>query len=375
MIQRSIQPIIKRYSDNKKIIIISGARQVGKTTLTEILISMHKESAIRFNGDEPDVRELLHEINSVQIRNYIGKYNIVFIDEAQKIPNIGNTLKLIHDNLDHIQVYVTGSSSFELASTVQEALTGRKLEFSLFPISFSELVSHTNLLEEKRMLEHRLLYGSYPEIVNNIGQEKRLLKTLVLSYLFKDIFTFERVKKPDIITKLTKSLALQVGSEVSYSELSRILGIDKKTVEIYIDILEKAFIVFKLPSLSRNVRNEIKKGKKIYFWDNGVRNAIIGNFMPMINRNDIGQLWENYLVSERLKKNIYNDADYTSYFWRTTQQQEVDYIEDTLEGLLCYEFKWNKKAKPRLSQTISKAYDIKKFEIIHPGNYEGFLME
>lgn len=375
MIQRTIQPIIEKFIGKKKIIIINGARQVGKTTLTEMLISEKQGSVISFNGDEPDVRELLHKTNSVQLKNYISRHNIVVIDEAQKIPNIGNTLKLIHDNLDNIQVYVTGSSSFELASSTQEALTGRKLEFSLFPLSFSEMANHTSLLEEKRMLEHRLVYGSYPDIVNNHGEEKRLLKTLVSSYLYKDVFTLERIKKPGIITKLTKALALQIGSEVSYAELSRLIGIDKKTVEIYIDILEKAFIIFKLPSFSRNIRNEIKKGKKVYFWDNGVRNAIVGNFLLLIKRNDTGQLWENYLVSERLKKNLYNDEDHTSYFWRTTQQQEVDYIEDTPEGLQCYEFKWNKKAKSRLPQTISKAYDIKQFEIIHPANYEGFLME
>lgn len=373
MIQRILEEKIKQHLFQGKAIIIFGARQVGKTTLIEHLLNDIKKNTLILNADDFDIREMLTNTSSVRLKTLVSGYDIVFIDEAQRIANIGLTLKIFTDQIKQVQVIASGSSSFELANRTNEPLTGRKFEFQLFPLSFGELVTHHGLLNEIRLLEHRLIFGYYPEIVTSMGKELKLLKLLAGSYLYKDLFTLEQIKKPVLLEKLTRAIALQLGNEVSYSELGQIVGADKQTVEKYIDLLEKAFIIFRLPAFSRNVRNEIKKGRKIYFYDNGIRNAIINNFNPIQTRNDVGPLWENFIISERLKYLNYQEIDVNRYFWRTTQQQEIDYLEEAGEQLRAWEIKWNPKAKLRVSRTFLKAYPQCKTGIITPDNFIHFL--
>lgn len=374
MIIRDLEHIIHPYLFKNKAILIYGSRQVGKTTLVHSLVKEYQDHTLFLNGDDADVRDILSQVNSTKLKPIIGQHKIVVIDEAQRIPETGLVLKIIHDNFPGIQLIATGSSAFELANKIQEPLTGRKLEFNLFPVSFNEMVNYHGFLNEKRVVEHRMVFGSYPDIILNSGMERKLLKSLASSYLYKDLLMLEQIQKPVLLEKILKALALQVGSEVSYNELANLVGSDRGTVEKYIDLLEKVFIVFRLPALNRNVRNEIKKGKKIYFYDNGIRNAIIGNFLPVHSRTDVGPLWENYIISERLKFNCNNDIDFKSYFWRTTQQQEVDYIEENDTELSAFEFKWNPNKQGFLSKTFSKAYPVKIFDTISPKNIEVFLV-
>jgi len=375
LINRQLITKIQQRLFKGKAIILYGPRQSGKTTLIQSLLRKYKEETIEFNGDESDIRELLSDNNSTRLKLMIGKHKIVFIDEAQRIPNIGITLKLIHDKLTDVQIIATGSSSFELASETSESLTGRKYEFLLLPLSFQELIGHYGLLAEKRMLEHRLIFGHYPDIVVSQDDAKELVKLLADSYLYKDLLAVESIKKPSLLEQILKALSFQVGSEVSFREIGQLVGANGQTVERYINLLEKAFVIFQLPAFSRNLRNEIKRGKKIYFYDNGIRNAIINNFSPLTNRDDIGALWENYLISERMKCFRFANLSANRYFWRTTQQQEIDYIEEQEGKLFAYEFKWNpKKAKTRFPKTFVKAYQDTSYQVITSLNYDMFLM-
>jgi len=375
MITRQLQHIIQANLFKNKAILIYGARQVGKTTLVHSLVKKYINQTLFLNGDDADVRDILTHVSSTKLKPVIGQHKIVVLDEAQRIPETGLVLKIIHDNFPGIQLIATGSSAFELANKIKEPLTGRKLVFNLFPVSFNEMVQFHGFLTEKRLVEHRMVYGSYPDIILNTGMENKLLRSLASSYLYKDLLMLEQIQKPVLLEKILKALALQIGNEVSYNELAKLVGSDRGTVEKYIDLLEKAFIIFRLHGLNKNVRNEIKKGKKIYFYDNGIRNAIIGNFLPLNSRTDIGALWENFIISERLKYNHNKDADFKNYFWRTTQQQEIDYIEEIDSGLYAYEFKWNPTKKGFLSKTFSKAYPVKKFDTISPESIESFLMD
>ncbi len=372
MIERILKDKISQNLSLKKMIILLGARQVGKTTLLNELCKGEKDFLI-FNGDEPDTRELLSHVTSTQLRNLFTDAKIVLIDEAQLIPDIGITLKLIADYIPGVRLFVSGSSSIELANKINEPLTGRKLEYYLYPLSFKEMVNHHGLIQEKRFLPIRLIYGLYPEIVTSPGKEITLLKNLAGSYLYKDILSFGQIKKPVLLDKLLKALALQIGSEVSYNELGQMVGADKETVERYIDLLEKAFIIFRLNALSRNVRNEIKKGKKIYFYDNGIRNALIGNFQQFEMRTDKGALWENFIVSERVKYLNYNGFYGNYYFWRTTQQQKIDLIEEQDGKFSAYEFKLNPKQNLHISSTFRKAYEIDEIKLVSPANIEEFV--
>lgn len=373
MIARIIHSQIKKRLFNGKAILLYGPRQVGKTTLMKSILSELPEDALFLDGDEADVREMLSNTTSTRLKSLVGKKQLIFIDEAQRIPGIGLTLKLFTDKLPEVQVLATGSSAFHLASQSSEPLTGRKYEFVLFPLSFRELADHASPLEEKRLLEHRLVFGSYPEIATHPGDERELLKLLAQSYLYKDVLSFERLTKPAILEKLVRALALQVGSEVSYRELGQLVGADNETIERYVDLLEKCYVLFRLPSFSRNVRNEIKRGKKIYFYDTGVRNAILGHFSSLQSRSDVGALWENYLVAERMKHLRYHSIDVQSYFWRTAQQQEIDYVEEGEETLSAYEFKWSLKAKAKIPRTFLANYPEAKTELITPETYEKFL--
>ncbi|HEX2958490.1 MAG TPA: ATP-binding protein [Chitinispirillaceae bacterium] len=374
MITRKIAELIKKDMFRGKAILLFGARQTGKTTLINNLIKEHQDDVLFLNGDEPDVRSLLSGVTSSKWKNIIGNKKIVFIDEAQRIENIGISIKLITDQLPDIQVIASGSSSFELANMSNESLTGRKFVHNLFPLSFGELCDSHGLLEETRNLEHRLLYGYYPDVITSGGEEQRILNLLAESYLFKDILILDGIKKPSILMKVLKSLALQVGSEVSFSEIAQLAGSNKNTVEKYVDLLEKVFVVFSLPALNRNVRNELKKGKKIYFYDNGIRNAIIGNFQSVSTRSDIGALWENFCISERVKHTSNNNIYCYKYFWRTTQQQEIDYVEERDGVLHAFEFKWNSLRKSHFPQTFTKAYPEHTVSVINPSNIDSFLM-
>lgn len=373
-IQRKLIPQIEQTFFQGKAILLMGPRQVGKTTLIESMLTGREEKLMMLNGDEADVRQLLSQTTSTRLRSIIGDSHIVVIDEAQRIADIGITLKLFTDQIKGVQVIATGSSALELAASINEPLTGRKFEFMLFPLSFAEMVDHHGLLEEKRLLEHRLVYGYYPDIVTNPGQEKKLLKLLADSYLYKDLLALGQVSKPALLEKIVTALALQLGSEVSYHELGQLVGADNQTVEKYIDLLEKAYVVFRLPAYSRNVRNEIKKGKKIYFYDNGIRNAVIGNFSLLPGRTDKGALWENFLVSERLKLLHYQDIDAKRYFWRTTQQQEIDYLEERQGKLYAYEFKWNPKVRVRFPKTFLNAYPENETSCVSRENFETFTL-
>ncbi|MDP4272570.1 MAG: ATP-binding protein [Bacteroidota bacterium] len=373
MIERTLKKTIKDRLGKGKAIILMGARQVGKTTLLRELFPVSEET-LWLNGDEMDVRALFEHITSIRLK-YIfeGKRNVV-IDEAQRIADIVLKLKLITDQIPGIQLIATGSSSFDLANKVNEPLTGRKWEYRMYPLSFAEMVLHHGLLDEKRLLPHRLVYGYYPDVVNNPGNEKEILKQLSDSYLYKDILMWEQIKKPDKLLKLLQALAFQVGSQVSYSELGQISGLDYKTVEKYIVLLEQCFVIFRLGSFSRNLRNELKTSKKIYFYDNGIRNALIADFSLAESRKDIGALWENFLVSERKKKLGYDMLWRNSWFWRTKEQKEIDYIEEGDGQLKTFEFKWNPGAKWKTPSRFLANYEGSTFDVIHPDNMEDFLL-
>ncbi len=373
-IKRNIQSLIKSYLFKNKSIILFGARQTGKTTLIGKLVQPYRDKCLFLNGDDSDVRAIFSEVNSTKLAPIISNHKIVVIDEAQRIPNIGLALKIIHDNFPEIQLIATGSSSFEIANKMNEPMTGRKLDFFLYPFSFSEMVNHHGFLEERRLLHHRMVYGYYPDIAINIGQEKRLLATLASSYLYKDLFMLDSIKKPVLLEKILKALAIQMGNEVSFNELAQLLEADKNTIEKYIDLLEKAFIIFKINGYNKNVRNEIKKGRKIYFYDNGIRNAILGNFQPIDSRTDLGALWENYFISERVKVLANTIPDTKLYFWRTTQQQEIDIIEEKGLDLLAIELKWNPKKKVKFPKTFLKAYPEAICKVVTPDNMNEFLL-
>ena len=370
MILRDLEPNILSKINKGKAIILIGPRQVGKTTLLKSVLE--NKQFLFLDADDPTVRNLLTNPNTETLKNIIGNQTIIFIDEAQRIENIGLTLKIITDQFKQVQLFVSGSSAFDMKNSLNEPLTGRKWEFQLFPISWNEFERHFGFLKATQQLELRLLYGMYPDVIMNIGEEYEILKTLVNSYLFKDVLAYGGIRKSEILEKLLQALALQMGNEVSYNELSKLLGIDKNTVSNYIDILEQSYVIFKLPSFSKNIRNEIKSNRKIYFYDNGIRNMIIGNFNALDIRNDKGALWENFLISERMKLNHYQNSRSKSYFWRTTQQQEIDYVETNADEINAFEFKWKDTGKAKLPKSFSENYSGS-FKVITQSNFRDFL--
>ncbi|MBQ6072641.1 MAG: ATP-binding protein [Bacteroidales bacterium] len=374
MIQRQIEPRLREQLFKGKALIVMGARQVGKTTLLKQVLAGCEEGVLWLSGDDQDVRTLFETISAPRLRAIAGKNRLIVLDEAQRIRDIGIKLKLITDQMPDFQLLATGSSSFELANKINEPLTGRKREHRLFPLSFAEMVGHTSLLEEKRMLGHRLVYGAYPEVVMHPGDEIGLLRELTDSYLYKDILEFDKIHKPERLTKLLQALAYQLGSEVSYNELAQLCGMDAKTVESYITLLEQSYVLFRLGSFSRNLRNELKSSKKIYFYDNGVRNAVIGNFAQVENRMDAGALFENYVVSECMKRKEYTGDYAHSWFWRTTAKQEIDYLEEK-DGLLhAFELKWNPRRRATAPLSFRNAYPDADFTVIHRDNIEDLLL-
>ena len=362
---------------------------VGKKTTLLKQILRQKEGVLWLNGDELQVQNLFANASADRLLSEFGDNKIVILDEAQRIENIGLRLKLIADSDSDIQVIATGSSAFELANKVNEPLTGRKWEYQmfplsfgemvahhgkLFPLSFGEMVAHHGKLKEMRMLPRRIIYGYYPEVVTNDGNEVEILKLLTDAYLYKDILSWESIKHPDKLQTLLRALAYQVGSQVSYNELSQMCSMDSKTVERYINLLEQCYILFRLPSFSRNLRHELKSSRKIYFYDNGIRNALIADYRAPEVRQDVGALWENFVIAERMKSNEYYHRWVNRYFWRTKQQQEIDYLEEGGGKLHAYEMKWNPRAKASITKTFTDAYPNTDFQVITLDNIAVFLL-
>ena len=304
-----------------------------------------------------------------------GRKKVIIIDEAQRIPDIGLRLKLVTDQIKDVQLIATGSSAFELATKTGEPLTGRKWEYKMYPFSFGEMVDEHGLLEEKRMIPHRLIFGYYPEVVMRLGEEREILRLLSDSYLYKDVLMSDQINKPDSLVKLLQALAFQVGSQVSYNELAQLCGLDSKTVEKYVVLLEQSYVIFRLNSFSRNLRNELKTSKKIYFYDNGIRNALIANFNQIEGRADRGALWENFLISERKKFLEYNRLWGNSWFWRTKEQKEIDWVEERDGKIIGYEFKWNPDQKVKIPRLFLDSYENSDFRVIHRDNCDSFLLE
>lgn len=373
MIQRNIESAIIKRMDKEKVILLFGARQVGKTTLLKKLTDNSATKTVWLNADDSIVQSLFEKFSTQSFRAYIGNPDLVVIDEAQQLKDIGSCLKQLFDSGLPFQLLVSGSSSFELRNKTSEPLTGRKWEYHLFPFSFKELADETNPLTEIQNLPIRLLYGTYPEVVTHPGDERQRLQLLMDSYLYKDVLMWQGLKKPEKIIQLLKALALQVGNEVNYNELSRLIKLDRETIEKYIIILEQTYIIFRLPSFSTNQRKELSKSRKIYFSDNGIRNILLGDFRPIEARQDIGALWENYIISELWKKE-HNNMQYSNfYFWRTSDQQEIDLIIEKNGILHSYEVKWNSMVRVRLSKTFSNHYPNHTFNVIHNENFFEFL--
>jgi len=372
MINRILQKKIEEKIKTGKAIIILGARQTGKTTLLRTLFSK-RENVLWLNGDEAETQAVFSSTSSERLKTIFGNNKYIVVDEAQRIENVGLKFKLITDNIPNVHLIATGSSAFELANKINEPLTGRKWEYFLFPASFEEMVKYHGFFKENSLLIHRLIYGYYPEVVTNQANEKEILNQLANSYLYKDILLWQNIKKSNKLLNLLQALALQLGSEVSFNEIGNMLGLDNQTVEKYIQLLEQTFVIFRLNAYSRNHRKELKRGKKIYFYDNGIRNALITYFRLPELRNDIGALWENFLISERKKYLHYNNIWTNTYFWRTQDQQEIDYIEERDGKLYAYEFKWNNKKRAKLSKTFSNAYPKNVFEVINRDSYETFI--
>lgn len=374
-ITRLLQGDFSRNLFKGKAILLYGPRQCGKTTLVKQLIEVNDLDPVLLNGDDDQDVGVFQMVTASRWTQILGNKKSVFIDEGQKIPNLGRAIKLLIDSRSDIQVIVTGSSSFALANSMEEPLTGRKFTYKLFPFCFKEMSNHFGFLEERKNLELRLIFGSYPEVVLSGPEMKNTIKSIAESYLYRDLMQYEGIRKPALLEKLLKALALQCGSEVAVTELAGLLGVSRTLVESYLKILEQAFIVFPLNSYSTNQRNEIKKGVKYYFFDNGVRNAVLNDFTPIPMRNDVGALWENYLVSERMKRNAYGRADGLPYFWRTTDQMEVDYIEVTGSRIEAFEFKWNPQKKSRVTKAFTNRYPDAVVKTITPDNYDEFLDE
>lgn len=370
---RHIEESISQQFFKGKVILLLGPRQVGKSTLIRQILKNH-QGVLWLDAENADVPPLFKNPTSSGLRNLVAGFTLVVIDEAQKIADIGKCLKLMVDYLENVQVIATGSSAFDLRNSLNEPLTGRKWEYYLYPFSFGELVKKNGLIEEKRNLFHRLVYGTYPEVVLFPGEEKQRLRLLADSYLYKDLLMWSGLKKPEKLLDLLKALSFQLGNEVSYNELGNMVGLKSDTVESYIQLLEQSFVLFRLPAYSSNHRKELRKGRKVYFYDNGIRNALIGDFRPIAIRQDMGALWENWVISELWKKNKYDEEHGDFYFWRTQDQQEIDLIIEK-EGMLnAFEIKWNEKAKVSLSKTFSNHYPNHRFAIIHPSNVYEILL-
>lgn len=369
LFQRIILPRIESRLFGGKAIIIYGARRVGKTTLVRHILDKFP-GGLYLNGDEPDVRQALTNKTSTELKYFIGNKKLAVIDEAQRISNIGLTLKLLVDTMPETQVIATGSSSFDLSNKINEPLTGRAWEFFLPPLALTEI--STNALETDRLLAARMIYGLYPDVVTTPETAREAIGGIYKNYLYKDALEFQALRRPELVEKLLAALALQVGNEVSFTELASLVEADKQTIAAYIRLLELAFVVFRLPPYARNLRNEINASRKIYFWDNGIRNAIINNFNPLSLRADTGALWENFAIAERMKRNSNAGLTPNVYFWRTWSKQEIDYIEEEGGGLHAFEMKWQ-KSRARAPALWEKTYENATWQPVTRSNYLDFF--
>jgi len=378
MYKRLIEGQIKDRFFQGKVIILTGARQTGKTTLAlKIVKNLGLEDNVKiFNCDNPTDRKSLDNKDLDFLKGITGDAKVIFIDEGQKVESIGQTLKLLVDYYQNKkQILVTGSSSFNLLDKTQEALTGRKFVFNLFPLSLEEMFGGKDQLAISKNLEALLIYGNYPEIAGQVSFENKedLLKELTSSYLYNDILEFQQIRNSAVISDLLKALAFQIGNEVSYTELAKLLGIDKNTVERYVQLLEKNYIIFRLSPYATNKRKEISKLRKVYFYDIGIRNAIINNFNFLNNRDDAGALWENFILVERIKFQNYHKIYANNYFWRTYDGAEVDLVEERNGKLFGYEFKWSDKKRKKSAPGLWKKYRESSYKVITPGNMDDFV--
>jgi len=372
-ISRTIQPRIQQNLSTGKAVVIYGPRQIGKTTLVKQLIDQEPDS-VYLNCDEPDIRTALTDRTSTELKNFIGNKKLVVMDEAQRVKNIGITLKLLVDNFQDLKVVATGSSAFSLSNQIAEPLTGRTHEFHLYPLSITELSSVYSAIEVDRIREKLLIFGSYPEVVTVPDQAQSIIENIARNYLYKDVLEYQDLRNTEAVEKLLQALALQLGSEVSYTELANLVGLDYKTVEKYIRVLEQAFVIFRLTPFSRNLRKELSKKRKIFFWDCGVRNALIRNFNPLSLRNDQGALWENFLIAQRIIAKLNQGASFNRYFWRMWGGREIDYVEEQAGALSSFEIKFGSKqakAPPIWRETYPQA----SFAVVNQSNWQEFLRQ
>lgn len=372
---RIVKEQVEKYLKPNKVVVLLGPRRVGKTFLLQRILSETKEPYVLLNGEDIATRELFTRRSKVALEKMLNGKSFLIIDEAQKIPDIGNALKLMVDTINGLKVLITGSSAYDVENYTGEPLTGRKMTFKLYSISEQELSKVNPPINKVDQLHSSLIYGNYPELLQmSTNEEKHLyLRELLNSYLLKDILTFETIQNSDKIIDLLRLIAFQVGSEVSIPELSKSLQMSRNTVDKYLDLLTKVFIITKVGGFSRNMRKEVNKSNMYYFLDNGIRNILIGNLNPIHLRNDMGILWENYMVSERIKFQNYNHILVYNYFWRTYDQQEIDWVEDRGGQLYGYEFKWNSRKKAKVPGGWSKAYPDAEFMVINPDNYSEWL--
>lgn len=376
MIRRDIQDYIQKFLFKGKVIILYGARRTGKTTLSRALLSNYADKARYINCEVHQYRQALETTNTALLDDFLGNYKIIVLDEAQSIPNIGLILKVLTDTRPDLQIIATGSSSFDMAQSVSEPLTGRSRTFTLYPFSLTEISQQTSAIDQNARLENMLRFGMYPDVY---GQTEEMaleeLRDISTNYLYKDVLQFNQLKRSDLLFKLLQALALQLGNEVSYNELAKLLGENHHTIRNYIELLEKSFVIFRLRSFSRNLRKELSKSFKVYFIDNGIRNSLINNFNPLSIRNDTGALWENFCVTERMKL-LHNHRQFPNqYFWRTYDRKEIDYLEESGGKLTAFEFKWNPAAKVKKPTEFLETYTHSSFKVVNRGNYRSFLLD
>jgi predicted AAA+ superfamily ATPase len=371
VIKRYAQSQLVKWIGRRKVIILTGARQVGKTTLFTTMFG-EKQGLLWLNADETHVRERLQILSVENFKGIIGKNTWVVIDEIQRIPNAGLMLKLLIDNFKDVQFLATGSSALDIAETIFEPLTGRHLLFHLHSLMLAEMYNNLSAFEIEQKIPFHLVYGCYPDVYNNPCDAATLLKNLANQYLYKDVLVWKDIRKPQLLDKLLQLLAHQIGSEVSIAELANQLKVKSETVVSYIDLLEKSFVVYRMPAFSNNPRKEISKMHKIFFWDNGIRNAIIDNFDDTSIRTDAGKLWENFIITERMKWLAWNNPSTKSYFWRNYNQSEVDYLEVNKKQITAYEMKWNTAKKHKLTAAFTNTYPEAQTEIITPINFASF---
>ena len=374
MYQREIISNIDKWIISKEILIIFGARQVGKSTILEMLKEKYTDMII-LNCENPVISDILQKKDISAILPLFNDKHIVAFDEAQEIPQIGKILKLFYDEQQVTQkIIATGSSSFELANRTGEPLTGRNVKFKVYPLSLAEITTKKSWLSILEFRNDLLIYGSYPGLIDLPKEEKRRkLLEMTGDYLFKDIYKFEQLRNPEVLRKLLKAVALQVGNLVSVPELANLTGVSAITVERYLDLLEKSFVIFKIGSYNSNLRNELKKSKKYYFYDNGIRNAVLNNFTSVDERTDVGALWENFCIAEYLKVLEIKERFSNLYFWRTYDGAEIDLIEEKDGEIFAFEFKWNPKRKSKLPESFKKAYPIKSYQVINRENLNFFV--